>query len=80
LAHPGRERPRGRAYGPAAAHERGETARVREGRRRRRGPHVPERAGGGRERRQVDEGGMNRPSAGRTRPPVARFLDSAQVP
>jgi hypothetical protein len=30
LAHPERERARGRDYGPAAAHERGEMARVRE--------------------------------------------------
>jgi hypothetical protein len=61
---------------------------VREGRRRRRGPHVPEREGGGRERHQVD-GGENEsavrgedPAAGGLgggSPPVARFLDSAQV-
>jgi hypothetical protein len=45
LAHPVRERARGSAFGPAVAQERGETARVREGRRRRHGPHVPEREG-----------------------------------
>jgi hypothetical protein len=47
LAHPGRERARGRAYGPAAAHERGETARVREDDGVSAGPLVSESGGGG---------------------------------
>jgi hypothetical protein len=47
LAHPGRERAHGRAYGPAAAHERGETARVREDDGVAAGPLISESGGGG---------------------------------
>jgi hypothetical protein len=50
LAHLGRERARGRAYGPAAAHERGETARVHEDDGVAAGPLVSESGGGGERR------------------------------
>jgi hypothetical protein len=66
----------------------GETARVREGRRRRRGPHVPERERGKREQRQVD-GGENEPAVrgedpaagglGGGSPPGARFSTYGEV-
>jgi hypothetical protein len=46
LAHPRRGRARGRAYGPAAAHERGEMARVREDDGVAAGPLVSESGGG----------------------------------
>jgi hypothetical protein len=49
LAHPGRERARGSAYGPAAAHERGGDGAVREGDGVAAGPLASE--SGGRKRR-----------------------------
>jgi hypothetical protein len=59
----------------------GETARVREGRRRRRGPHVPEREGEENGVRLTRGGGrMTRPSAGRTRPPVGSAAVRRQWP
>jgi hypothetical protein len=45
LAHPGRERARGGTFGPAAAHERGETARAHEDDGVAAGPLVSERGG-----------------------------------
>jgi hypothetical protein len=56
LAHPKRERARGRAYGPAVAHERGETARVREDDSVAAGPLVSE-SGGGKTALRLDDVG-----------------------
>jgi hypothetical protein len=47
LAHPGRERARGSAYGPAATHERGGDGAVREGDGVAAGPLASESGGGG---------------------------------
>jgi hypothetical protein len=76
LAHPGRERARGRAYGPAAAHERGETARVREDDGVAAGPLVGESGGG--KRRYDQTTWANRPSEGER--PVAGGLDEGLPP
>jgi len=46
LAHPGRERARGGAFGPAAAHERGNGAAVGGGDGVAQGPLASERGGG----------------------------------
>jgi hypothetical protein len=78
LAHPGRERARGRAYDPAAAHERGETARVREDDGVAAGPLVSESGGGGGKRRCGQTAWANRPSEGEG--PVAGGLDGGLPP
>jgi hypothetical protein len=68
----------------------GETARVREGRRRRRGPHVPEREGEENGVRLTRGGGENEPAVrgedpaagglGGGSPPVARFSTYGRCP
>ena len=86
LAHPGRERARGSAYGPAAAHERGGDDAVREGDGVAAGPLASE--SGGRKRRC----GQTAWRTGRAREksrspgkldggllPVARFFDQGRV-
>jgi hypothetical protein len=88
LAHPGRERARGSAYGPAVAQERGGGtalhARVMASLR----AHFPARAGGGGETASRPDGVANRPSEGEGPvageldgglPPVARFLVRGRV-
>jgi hypothetical protein len=75
LAHPGRERARGSAYGPAVAHERGgdgAVARVTALLR----AHLPARAGGATASRP--DGVANRPSEGEG--PVAGELDDGLPP
>jgi hypothetical protein len=52
LAHPGRERARGSAYGPAAAQERGGDGAAREGDGVAAGPLASESVGGGGKRRR----------------------------
>jgi hypothetical protein len=70
LAHPGRERAHGSAYGPAATHERGGTARcVRVTASLR--AHLP--AGAGEKTALRPDGVANRPSEGEG--PVAGELD-----
>jgi hypothetical protein len=69
LAHPGRERARGSAYGPAAAHERGGDSTVREGDGVAAGPLASE--SGGRKRRCGQTAWRTgRAAGGKSRPPV----------
>ena len=78
LAHPGRERARGSAYGPAAAHERGGDGAVREGDGVAAGPLASESGGGGEKTALRPDGVANRPSEGEG--PVAGELDGGLPP
>jgi hypothetical protein len=77
LAHPGRERARGSAYGPAAAQERGGDGAAREGDGVAAGPLASESGGGGETASRAD-GVANRPSEGEG--PVAGELDGGLPP
>jgi hypothetical protein len=76
LAHLGRERARGSAYGPAAAHERGGDGAVREGDGVAAGPLASE--SGGEKTALRPDGMANRPSEGEG--PVAGELDGGLPP
>jgi hypothetical protein len=75
LAHPGGERARGSAYGPAAAQERGGDGAAREGDGVAAGPIASESGGGTPSR---PDGVANRPSEGEG--PVAGELDGGLPP
>jgi hypothetical protein len=77
LAHPGRERARGSAYGPTAAQERGGDGAAREGDGVAAGPLASESGGGGGMASRPD-GVANRPSEGEG--PVAGELDGGLPP
>ena len=71
LAHPGRERARGGAFGPAAAHERGNGAAVGGGVTALRRARLPARGGERRNGVTVDGGGGEPAVRGEDRPPVS---------
>jgi hypothetical protein len=75
LAHPGRERARGSAYGPAAAQERGGDGAAREGDGVAAGPLASK---SGEETASRPDGVANRPSEGGW--PVAGELDGGLPP
>jgi hypothetical protein len=86
LAHPGRERARGSAYGPAAAHERGGDSAVREGDGVAAGPLASESGGengvAARRRGEPAERPGGKPVAGGLDdglPPVARFSTHGEL-